>query len=359
MSTLRDATRRLHEGRDLPPELVPDCVGILLDEAVAEPEKADFLTALTDKGETPAEAVAFVREIIKYARQPEVQGTWKGRPVLDCCGPGGGGLSILNVSTALVFVVAAAGVPVVKHGNRGVTKKSGSSDVLEALGIRIDLEPETLGECLEEVGAAFVFAPKYHPAFKAVGPVRAALARQGRRTIFNLLGPLLNPVRPAAQLMGMFQTSQLDFYGEALRQLGTGRFLLVHGLAGHGKEARPLGEASPYGANTWRQLGLDGVALPEHLGEQDLELDTAGLLNEWAIEDATHSARRIEAVLDGTERGATRELVLANATAALLAAGKETEWKAADALAREALDSGAAKSILDAWRGFSARQKVV
>ncbi|MEM1058236.1 MAG: anthranilate phosphoribosyltransferase [Verrucomicrobiota bacterium] len=358
MSTLRDATRLLRQGGDLPPEIVPGCVDVLLDLEVGDAEKADFLRALSDKGETAAEAVAFVNAVLAHAVQPPLTREWNGKPLLDCCGPGGGGLSILNVSTALVFVVVACGVPVVKHGNKGVTKKSGSSDVLEALGVRVDLGPETLPDCLEAVGAAFVFAPKYHPAFKAVGPVRMALAREGRSTVFNLLGPLLNPVRPSAQLMGVFQTKQLDFYEEALSATGLPRALLVHGLAGHGDDARPLGEASPYGTNTWRQIGLEGVQLPAHLVERrDLDIQPSRLLPEWAIEDAAHSAQRIVGFLDGTDNGPTRELVLANAAAALIAAGETRDWTEAFHRVREAVDSGAAKKVLEKWRDFSARSK--
>lgn len=357
MSSLHSATRSLRQDATLPLDLVAGCVQELLDEGVADPEKKAFLEALHDKGETPEEATAFVQEILEYAMEPPFFGTWEGKPILDCCGPGGGGLSILNVSTALVFVVAACGVPVVKHGNRGVTKKSGSADVLDALGIRIQLDPYEVDDCLDEVGAAFIFAPAFHPAFKAVGPVRAALAKEGKRTIFNLLGPLLNPVRPAAQLMGVFQTTQLNFFSQALKQTGVQHALLVHGLAGHGETARPLGEASPYGANAWRALGL-ASAPPEHLLPVDLDVDVGELLRQWAIEDAEHSAKRIEAVLDGKEHGPTRELVLANAAAALLVAQAASDWPSAQQQANEALDSGAAKNVLQKWRSFSAKPKL-
>ncbi len=357
MTSLHSATRALRQDATLALDVIPECVRELLDEGIAEPEKKAFLEALVDKGETPEEAAAFVEAILPHALQPAFTGTWEGKPILDCCGPGGGGLSILNVSTALVFVVAACGVPVVKHGNRGVTKKSGSYDVLEALGVKTAMEPAELQDCLGEVGASFVFAQKYHPAFKAIGPVRAALAKEGKRTIFNLLGPLLNPVRPAAQLMGVFQTAQLDFFSQALEQTGVQHALLVHGLAGHGETARPLGEASPYGANTWRAQGLASTP-PEHLLSMDLPVDVGELLREWAIEDAAHSAQRIEAVLEGREHGPTRELVLANAAAALLVAQAASDWPTAQEQVREALDSGAAKDVLRRWRGFSARPKL-
>lgn len=357
MTTLPTATRTLLQDATLPLEVVPSCVEELLDESLADGVKAAFLEALHDKGETPEEAAAFVEAILPHAVQAPLTSTWDGKPILDCCGPGGGGLSILNVSTALVFVVAACGVPVVKHGNKGVTKKSGSSDVLEALGLKIALEPNELQDCLGEVGATFVFAQKYHPAFKAVGPVRAALAKQGKRTIFNLLGPLLNPVRPMAQLMGVFQPAQLDFFSQALKQTGVKHALLVHGLAGHEETAQPLGEASPYGANAWRAIGMEATP-PEHLLPVDLEVDVGELLRQWAIEDAAHSAQRIEALLDGREHGPTRELVLANAAAALMVAQAAPDWATAQQRAREALDSGAAKNVLQKWRSFSADRKL-
>ena len=156
-----------------------------------------------------------------------------GKPLLDVCGTGGDKLNLFNVSTTSVFLLAAAGVAVVKHGNRGITSKSGGADALEALGIRIDLPADEFGHCVEEVGAGFLFAPLYHPAFKAVVPVRKLLAERGQRTIFNILGPLLNPARPDYQLIGVFDENLCPvFCRHSATSRPRERAWAVHGSAG-------------------------------------------------------------------------------------------------------------------------------
>ena len=164
--------------------------------------EADFLLALAEKGETPAEVAAFAAGISSLAVDPGVS-DWADRAI-DVCGTGGDGSGTFNISTAVSFIVAAAGVPVFKHGNRSITSKCGSADLLEALGIRLDATAEQVRASLEAVSFCFFFAPAYHPAFKEIMPVRKALATEGKRTIFNLLGPLINPGKPAHQLLGVF-----------------------------------------------------------------------------------------------------------------------------------------------------------
>ena len=190
--------------------------------------------------------------LLPRAVAPPVRGSWQDKPLLDCCGTGGGGLNLLNVSTGIVFILAAMGVPVVKHGNRGLTKKSGSADVLEALGIRIDLPPEKMESCLEEVGAAFLFAPAYHTSFSVLAPIRKRLGTEGQRTVFNLLGPLLNPARPDARLVGVFLQAHGELYQATLRHMGCPRFTVVCGE--DSKTGTAIGEASARGTTLLLEL---------------------------------------------------------------------------------------------------------
>ncbi len=168
-------------GRPLTPEEISAAARDLLDTSVSDELKAGFLRDWALRGETAAELAACAEAFLPRALDPGLRGSWNGQPLLDCCGTGGGGLNLLNISTGLMFVLAAMGIPVVKHGNRGITKRSGSADVLEAMGIRIDLAPAEVPRCLETVGCAFLFAPAYHTTFAAVAPVRRSLAALGQR----------------------------------------------------------------------------------------------------------------------------------------------------------------------------------
>src|SRR5438477_475824 len=194
--------REIEAGSDLSAFDVQEAAAFLLSDSIEAKTKADFLTVLHDKGESAHEIASFVRVLLERAVPLEIEEI--GGPIIDVCGTGGDGIDLFNVSTAVTFVLAAGGATVVKHGNRGVTSRSGSADVLEALGVEIDLEPDDLRECIKRVGCGFVFARTYHPAFRVLAEMRQQLARRHQRTIFNLLGPLLNPARPKRQLIGVF-----------------------------------------------------------------------------------------------------------------------------------------------------------
>lgn len=322
----------------------------MLDRAVSDAEKAAFLTALARRGETAAELAGFAQAYLSLARDPQISGSWEGRPLLDCCGTGGGGLNLLNISTGMMFILGAQGVPVVKHGNRGMTKSVGSGDVLEALGFQLDLPPERVRKCLEEVGVAFLFAPEYHPAFAVIAPVRRALAAQGQRTIFNLLGPLLNPARPESRLVGVFKPEHVQLYQEALKEMGCRRFMIVCGQ--DAESGKFLGEASAYGETIWSasdQLHLDGqkklsVTWPDQIPDQKI--------NDLLVQNAAKATERLENILTGKEKGLGRDLLIFNAGLALWVQGSastaEDGWK----LSKEAIDSGAAARVLQKAREF-------
>lgn len=345
---MESLTEKAAHGQDLDAGDVRAAAAMILDESIAESAKADFLAALAQKGETASEIAAFAEEFLHHAVTPELDRATINKPLLDVCGTGGDKLNLFNVSTTSVFLLAAAGIAVVKHGNRGITSKSGGADALEALGIRIDLPPEAFGRCVAEVGAGFLFAPLYHPAFKAVVPVRKLLAERGQRTIFNILGPLLNPAKPDFQLVGVFDGNLGATYADILQRLGRTRAWAIHGSAGAAggmDELSTLGETRIWetGGGTRRDFSFD----PATLGLP------APTLDELTGGEAVENAAIITGILDGTIQGAKRDLVTLNAAAGFVLTGKADDIAGGLALAREQIDSGAAREVLASWREFS------
>ncbi|HMJ92139.1 MAG TPA: anthranilate phosphoribosyltransferase, partial [Candidatus Acidoferrum sp.] len=194
-------TKDLQQHRALSDEAITAAISDLVSESIAPETKADFLAALATKGETVEEIAAFAVELRKLSIQPEIDETVRQSELLDVCGTGGDRLNTFNISTCVAIIAASAGIHVAKHGNRAITSQCGSSEVLEALGISVDLGPTEAAQMLRDHHFAFFFAPKYHPAFKHIAPARKLCAERGTRTIFNFMGPLLNPARPTAQLV--------------------------------------------------------------------------------------------------------------------------------------------------------------
>lgn len=348
---MNDLIAILNSGGSLSADDIARAAEALLADSVDDAEKAAFLVALAEKGESPEEIAAFVEAFLGRAVTPDLGGAGGGgggEPLLDVCGTGGDKLDLFNVSTSAVFVLAGAGVRVVKHGNRGITSKSGGADVLEALGIRIDPPPDRIGDCLEAVGAAFLFAPRYHPAFKAVVKVRQALAAEGRRTIFNLLGPLLNPARPTHQLIGVFSGDLAPVFAKILARLGRKRAWAVHGTTETGAG---MDEISTLGSSTVWKVADGAVLGGETVTPADLGLAPA-TLGDLRGGDAAENAKILTAILDGTERGPKRDIVLLNAAAGLTICGRAADLGDGLRLAAEAIDSGAAMEKLGAWREF-------
>ncbi|MDR1145501.1 MAG: anthranilate phosphoribosyltransferase [Verrucomicrobiales bacterium] len=344
MSTLPDLTQICRADGELTAPQVWQASEDLLDATVSETEKLDFLRALTDKGETARELLAFTNAFLPKALDPGLSGSWRGRPLLDCCGTGGGGLNTVNISTTMMFVLAAGGVPVVKHGNVGITKISGSSDVLAALGIPHTLTPTQNRRVFEESNLGFFHAPFYHPTFQTLAPLRRALAAEGRRTVFNQLGPLINPARPDAQMIGLFNRDYVNLFGEVLELLGRKHHLAIYSEA---EDGTPIGEYSILGPNTIHtSLKFDIPDRPR----RDL-----GGYRSLIISGREESARRIWALFNGGEAGLFKEIIIANSALGFVVTEICPTWDASLTLAREIIDSGQAKQKLEQWRDLCVR----
>ena len=296
-----------------------------------------WLVALADAGETAAE-IAGVAAALRGRMLPLEP---LDRPVADTCGTGGDGSGSFNISTAAALVVAAAGQPVAKHGNRAVSSRTGSADMLEALGVKIDAGPETAARCLWEIGLCFCLAPAHHPAMARVGPLRRAL---GRPTVFNLVGPLCNPAGATVQVIGVGRPEAREPVAEAARLLGAVRTLVVSGHVG--AENRAFDEVSLFGPTDVIDVAAAGTRrfswTPEDFGLATLP---AGRAADLEVAGPVESAAAIRAVLAG-EPGSRRDVVVLNAAAVLWAAGRAPDPPAARALAEQAIDSQAAARAL-------------
>ncbi len=348
---LKDLTHQLLASAPLTAEQVGVAVEQLIDEHLAPEPKAAFLTALGQKGETVEEITAFARELRVRSIQPILDAETRAREILDVCGTGGDRLNTFNISTTVALIAAAAGVTVAKHGNRAITSQAGSADVLEALGVRIDLTPEEAAQSLREHHFAFFFAPRYHPAFKHIGPARKLCADRGQRTIFNFLGPLLNPVRPTAQLVGVPRPQLCGPMAQVLQLLGARRGMVVCGAIGPKVELPDpaaslyLDELSTLGESTVAEFYQDrGFALsvlnPEFLLQPATLSDLRG-------GDSEANAEIIRSILQGADRGPRRDAVLFNAGGALFVAGQSRTIGDGWALAAELIESGKALQKLE------------
>ncbi len=313
---MQELISQLLDRHDLSQESTRSAVNQLLSREIQDEDKARFLVALREKGETPAEISYFVETILEHSIDPGIRQSQLSGPAIDIVGTGGDRLNLFNISTTSIFILAAGGAIVIKHGNRGITSKSGGADVLEALGIRIDLDPPQLRECVSRVGLGFIFAQKYHPAFAAVGPVRKRLAEQGIATIFNKLGPLLNPSQPDYQLAGVFTEDLLLPYAEVLRHLGRKRSWIVHSRVPGRNGADEL---TTLGVNAVTKLER-GEILEDEIDPVDLGFGLASI-QELQGGDAQANARILRGILNGEVVGPKRDTILLNAAAGFVVAG--------------------------------------
>jgi len=350
---LEKLIQQLNAAQALEEPQVWQAVEQLASENIAAGLKADFLAALSNKGETPEEIAAFARALRDKSIQPPIEKNWReSREILDIVGTGGDRLGTFNISTTAAILCAAAGVTVAKHGNRAITSQAGSADVLEALGIQIDLTPEEAAHSLQEHNFAFFFAQKYHPAFKNINPARKLCAERGQRTVFNLLGPLLNPARPSAILAGVPRPVLCEPLARVLQSLGVRRAMVVCGTISNPRpqtlDSRPgifLDELSTLGENTIAEFFQERGFTVSTTAPEQFPLQSAGL-SDLIGGDKNQNAEIVRRILAGDERGPKRDAVLLNAGAALFIAGKTKSHAEGWVLAAETIDGGQAKAKL-------------
>lgn len=334
---IKETIAKLVEGKSLSESEAQAVMAEVMEGTPTPAQLAAFLIALRMKGETPDEILGMARTMRAKAVHVQARG-----PLLDTCGTGGDGSGTYNISTAAALVAAAAGIKVAKHGNRAASSQCGSADVLEALGGRISMTPEQAERCLEKVGFVFLLAPTYHPAMRHAGPVRTEI---GVRTIFNFLGPLANPAGVTRQVLGVSRKDLAPVLPAILQRLGTERAMVVHSLDG-------LDEITLSGATDIYEV--DG----RELRHQTVTAEDFGLshstVRELAGGTQEQNAEIIRALFRG-EKGPKRDVLLANAAAALIVGGKARTLREGVTLAAQTIDSGAAARTLAAYVDFGAR----
>ena len=328
---IQQAISHLINDQDLTEEEAYAVMTAIMSGECTQAQIGGYLVGLAAKGETIAEIAGSARAMREHAVVVHHRSNGQ---LVDTCGTGGDHSGTFNISTTVAFVVAGCGVPVAKHGNRSITSKSGSADVLKALGVNLDLMPDQVGECIDEIGIGFLYAIHHHPAMKhAIGPRREL----GVRTIFNILGPLTNPASATHQVIGVFDAALTEALANVLGRLGTRAAFVVHGADG-------LDELSITGVNRVSHLRSGEVTTFE-LDPLDFGIPRAHIADLLGG-SAEENAATLRAILSGDERGPKRDIVILNAAAAL--ATEEDDWESAIVRAQESIDSGAALAKLDA-----------
>ena len=343
---IHDAIQKAVAGEDLSRVEAEAAMEQMLTGSASPVQIAAFLTALRMKGETVDELVGFATSMRRHAAQTFLPfAATDGTVLVDTCGTGGDARGTFNISTAAAFVVAGAGVRVAKHGNRSISSHCGSADVLEHFGVRMDMPAERVAQAIREVGIGFLFAPAVHTATRHANPVRRELRM---RTVFNLLGPLTNPAGATAQVVGVYQADLTELMARALGELGVRRAFVVHGADG-------LDEISISGETAIAEL-RDGAVRRYTITPEDFGLHRAPLESIQGG-DAKHNAEIIHKILGRSmlyrPHGPYRDIVLANAAAALVAAGRATDFLDGVSIAARSIDSGAARERLEALVAFS------
>ena len=348
MHEIEQLTQVVANGESLSIESARLAAQVLTSPDVAAASKKAFLCALASKGETATEVAGFASVFRELAIDPQVD-EWAGEAI-DIVGTGGDGAGTFNISTAVSFLVAASGVPVLKHGNRSITSKCGSADMIEAVGVQLDAPHEVLRQSIRELNFCFFFAPAFHPAFKEIMAVRKELAVEGQRTIFNLLGPLINPGRPAHQLMGVFSEAWVAPLAAALGELGLKRGLVVHGRP---TPEQPLDELSCAGRNVVAGFG-ELASVTGSMGATEAGLPPCEF-TELAGGEADENLKLMHALMSGAPDAVPsglRHTVLLNAGAALWSVGRVGDLKTGVEQARATLESGAVERWLEKVKAF-------
>jgi len=333
MPALTEYIEILLKGRDLTFGQSTQLLDVIFQGRVPEAQVAAFLTAMRIKGPTCAELAGLAKSLRTHAVPMKVD-IDKDQRLVDTCGTGGGMFKTCNVSTAAAIVAAGAGAYIAKHGNRGITSKCGSADVLAELGVKIDIGPELVAQCITQAHIGFMFAPMFHPAMKYVQPIRKNL---GFRTVFNILGPLANPAGAAAQVLGVANEKLMPLVADALKLLGTDYAMVVH--------SNGLDEISNVGTTKIIEL-KNGQLTNKQLNPKDFGISLANI-EDLKVTDAKASAKVLQDIFSGRETGPRKDIVVLNAAAAIIAAGLAEDFQAGIELANSSIADGKAAACLE------------
>jgi anthranilate phosphoribosyltransferase len=330
MATIVEYIKTLLQGENLSFEAARSLLDVIFEGEVPDAQIAAFLTAMRVKGPTASEVAGLAKSLRSHAVkvEPGIEN------LVDVVGTGGAAVKTFNVSTASALVAAGAGVYVAKHGNRAITSKCGSADVLAELGVKIDPGPEVVAECIKQARIGFMFAPMFHPAMKYVQPIRKSL---GFRTVFNILGPLANPAGVPALVLGVAEEGLMGMMAEALKMLGTRFALVVH--------SNGLDEISTAGVTKILEL-KDGRITESQINPQDLGIKPADI-DDLKVAEAKASAKIVKDIITGQEVGVGRDIVVLNASAAIIAGGLAEDFASAIKLAEASVDNGSALACLE------------
>ncbi len=330
MAVITEYIKLLLQGDSLSFEQATSLLDIIFEGEIPEVQIAAFLTAMRAKGATSPELAGLAKSLRSHAVAVKVDVD----NLVDTCGTGGAAIKTFNISTASALVAAGAGVYVAKHGNRGITSKCGSADVLEELGVKIDASAEVVAECIKQAHIGFMFAPMFHPAMKYVQPIRKSL---GFRTVFNILGPLANPANADAQVLGVADENLMQIVVEALKLLDIRYAMVVH--------SNGMDEISTTGVTKIVEL-KDGQITGKEINPEDLGI-TLGSIEELRVSDAKTSAKVIKNILSGKEKGPRKDIVILNAAAAIIAGNLAEDFKSAIRLAEASVSDGKASACLE------------
>ena len=333
MTAITEYIKPLLAGESLSAEKATELLDIIFEGQVSDVQIAAFLTAMRIKTATAPELAGLAKSLRSHAVAVKVD-IDKGCRLVDTCGTGGGAIKTSNVSTAAAIVAAGAGVYVAKHGNRGITSRCGSADVLEGLGVKIDASAEVVAECIKQAHIGFMFAPRFHPAMKYVQPIRKSL---GFRTVFNILGPLANPAGAQAQVLGVADENLMQIVAEALKLLGTRYAMVVH--------SNGMDEISTAAVTKIAEL-KEGQISNKELNPEDLGIPLADV-GQLRVDDVKASAKVLRDIIGGKETGPRRDIVILNAAAAVIAGGLADDFRTAIRLVEASVDSGKALKCLE------------
>jgi anthranilate phosphoribosyltransferase len=345
---LSSSAQNLKLGLNLSEEELSSCIEEITEESVSLQKKKDFLKALAQKGETYEEFAIFIREFLKMSIDPELQEFAPN--AIDLCGTGGDKAHSFNISTFVSFIVASAGVPVIKHGNRSISSKCGSADLIEAIGIPLNPPLELIRESMKSLNYTFLFAPHFHPAFKHIAPVRKALAEEGIVTIFNLLGPTINPAKPANQLLGVFDPNYLTKIGKALTSNNLKSGLVVHGEVNN-SNIGGVDELTACGENQVFGIGKLAMEQSERWKPERWKVES-GDFSDLSGGDLAKNIQIMKTLLKGNAPDSLRNTVLLNASTALWIQGKCSSLEEGIELADSLLIDGTVEQWLQKVSDF-------